>query len=219
MKSMVDVMKKFRDRIATSELPIKCTKWDMGYIAILWLLGMLTACSGSQASQSTEPPQGLPQSLYESVLVVRFIPGGQAEHSWQPALDWSHELSNLRARTASSSDSIVLASSRPRDCDQEQIDCHRDCMRRKPPYPHGARRSHGHIEYCNNKCLNEYMDCLKLQKLEALSFPAIDRAADWLRRYQREVMIGTIVVAAGAAFVVISAGAGLIVLAPMALLT
>ena len=63
------------------------------------------------------------------------------------------------------------------------------------------------------------MDCLKLQKLESLSFPAIDRAADWLRRHQQEVLVGTIVVAAGVAFVVISAGAGLIVLAPVVLLT
>jgi hypothetical protein len=63
------------------------------------------------------------------------------------------------------------------------------------------------------------MDCLKLQRLEALSFPAIDRVADWLGRHQQEVMVGTTVVAAGVAFVVISAGAGLIVLAPVALLT
>lgn len=63
------------------------------------------------------------------------------------------------------------------------------------------------------------MDCLKLQNLEVLGFTAIDRAADWLRRHQREVMVGTTVVVAGTAFVVISAGAGLIVLAPLALLT
>ena len=63
------------------------------------------------------------------------------------------------------------------------------------------------------------MDCLKLQNLEVLGFTAIGQAADWLRRHQREVMIGTTVVVAGVAFVVISAGAGLIVLAPLALLT
>jgi hypothetical protein len=127
-------------------------------------------------------------------------------------------LSNLRASPDFDTGRIVLATSRPRDCDQEQIDCHRECMRRKPPYPHGPRLSHGHVKYCDNTCLNEYMDCLKLQKLEALSFPTLERAADWMRRHQREVTMGTIVVAAGVAFVVISAGAGLIVLAPVALL-
>lgn len=63
------------------------------------------------------------------------------------------------------------------------------------------------------------MDCLKLQKLEALSFTAIDQAVDWLRSHQREVMVGATVLAAAAAFVVISTGAGLIVLVPLALLT
>jgi hypothetical protein len=63
------------------------------------------------------------------------------------------------------------------------------------------------------------MDCLKLQKLEALSFTAIGHAVDWLRRHQREVLVGTTIVAAGVAFVVISSGAGLIVLAPLVLLT
>lgn len=188
-------------------------------IAVMGLLGILTACSSSQTPLVWEPSQGLPDNLHESVLLIRTAPSGQAEYSWQPASFWNQELNGLRASTEVSTPRIVLASRRPRDCDQEQIDCHRDCMRRKPPYPHGARRSHSHIEYCDNKCLNEYMDCLKLQNLEVLGFTAIDRAADWLRRHQREVMVGTTVVVAGVAFVVISAGAGLIVLAPLALLT
>ncbi|HEX5749257.1 MAG TPA: hypothetical protein VFZ09_23715 [Archangium sp.] len=92
-------------------------------------------------------------------------------------------------------------------------------MKRKPPYAHGPRRSHSHIEYCNNKCLKEYMNCLKLQELEALSFTAIHQAADWLRRHQKEVMVGVTVVAAGTAFIVIYTGGGLMVLAPLVLLS
>jgi hypothetical protein len=192
--------------------------WKTGHIAILGLLGMLAACSGSQIRASTEYAQEPLPTLYESVLVVREAPGSLTEYSWQPASEWDWALSNLRARPEFDTGHIVLATNRARDCDQEQIDCHRDCMRRKPPYPHGPRLSHGHIKYCDNTCLNEYMECLKLQKLEPLSFPTLDRATDWLSRHQREVTMGTIVVAAGVAFVVISAGAGLIVLAPVALL-
>jgi hypothetical protein len=187
-------------------------------IALMGLLGVLAACSSSPPL-ITEPSQELPPNLHESVLVIRISPGRQAEYSWQPAPLWNQELNGLRASTEFSTARIVLASSRPRNCDQEQIDCHRDCMRRKPPYPHGVRRNHSHIKYCDNKCLNEYMDCLKLQKLEALSFTAIDSAADWLRRHPQEMMIGATVVAAGTAFVVISTGAGLIVLAPLVLLS
>ena len=197
----------------------KRSSWNRLRIAVLGLLGILAACSSSQTPLIAETSHEFPLNLHESVLVVGVAPGKQAEYSWQPASLWNQELNSLRVSTGVSTARIVLASSRPRDCDQEQIDCHRDCMRRKPPYPHGARRSHSHIEYCDNKCLGEYMNCLKLQKLEALSFTAIGHAADWLRRYQREIMVGTTVVAAGVTFVVISTGAGLIVLAPLALLT
>jgi hypothetical protein len=191
---------------------------SMSHVAILGLLGVLTACSVTQPLPSTESFQGLPQNLYESVLVVRVTPEEQAQYSWQPASEWNQDLRNLRVSAGFDTGRIVLASTRSRDCDQEQIDCHRDCMRRKPPYPHGARLSHGHIRYCDNKCLKEYMDCLKLQNLAPSSFPAIEHAADWLRRHQQEALVGTIIVAAGVSFVVISAGAGLIVLAPLALL-
>src|SRR5687768_1945980 len=110
-------------------------------IAVMGLLGILTACSSSQTPLVWEPSQGLPDNLHESVLLIRTAPSGQAEYSWQPASFWNQELNGLRTSTEVSTPRIVLASRRPRDCDQEQIDCHRDCMRRKPPYPHGARRS------------------------------------------------------------------------------
>ena len=188
-------------------------------VILMGLLGILAACSSSHTPLVAEPSQEFPPDVHESVLVIRVASSGQAEYSWQPASLWNQELNGLHASTGGSTPRIVLASRRSRDCDQEQIDCHRDCMRRKPPYPHGARRSHSHIKYCDKKCMDEYSDCLKLQQLEALSFTAIDRAADWLRRHPREVMVGATVVAAGTAFVVISTGAGLIVLAPLVLLT
>jgi len=92
-------------------------------------------------------------------------------------------------------------------------------MSRKPPYPHGARLGYGHVSYCDNKCLNAYMACLRSQQAAPLRFQAGDSAADWIRSHQDELMIGGIVVVAGVSFVVISAGAGLLVLAPLALLS
>jgi RHS repeat-associated protein len=45
-----------------------------------------------------------------------------------------------------------------RNCDQEHIDCFRDCWKRCPPWPieNGKR---GHYLYCQSKCLAEYMAC------------------------------------------------------------
>ncbi|WP_224248479.1 hypothetical protein [Hyalangium gracile] len=42
----------------------------------------------------------------------------------------------------------------------------------------------------------------------------MDTAVDWVHRNRKSLLIGSVVVVAGVAFVVISAGAGVIVLAP-----
>lgn len=92
-------------------------------------------------------------------------------------------------------------------------------MRRKlpPPLNYIPRGHPTHNEICRKQCLAQYNDCLKLQGLEAVQFPAVAGAVEWLKRYRTELLVGTIVVIAGVTFVVASAGAGLVVLAPLAL--
>src|SRR5262249_29694349 len=67
------------------------------------------------------------------------------------------------------------------------------------------------------QCLSQYNDCLKLQGFEAVQFPAVDGAVEWLKAHRTELLVGTVIVIAGVTFVVASAGAGLLVLAPLAL--
>ncbi|WNG62914.1 hypothetical protein F0U59_34100 [Archangium gephyra] len=43
-------------------------------------------------------------------------------------------------------------------------------------------------------------------------------AVDWLRQHHRELLVGTVVVIAGVAFVVVGSGGGALVLAPFMLL-
>jgi hypothetical protein len=59
------------------------------------------------------------------------------------------------------------------------------------------------------------MDCLKSLKRPARRFSTMDNALDWLERHKKEILIGTIVVVAGAVFVVVSAGTGVLVLTPL----
>ncbi|HEX5751248.1 MAG TPA: hypothetical protein VFZ09_33805 [Archangium sp.] len=47
----------------------------------------------------------------------------------------------------------------------------------------------------------------------------MDEAIDWLKRHRQELLVGTIVTAAGVTFIVVSAGAGVLVLAPLVLMT
>ena len=66
--------------------------------------------------------------------------------------------------------------------------------------------------------MQPYLDCSKLQELKPQEFTAIDTAVDWLKRHRRSILVGSVVVIAGVAFVVVSAGAGLVVLAPAVIL-
>ena len=113
----------------------------------------------------------------------------------------------------------VYASGGTRDCDAEQIVCFRKCWKAEPPWPI-EKGDKGHDKYCTRKCREEYMECVK--ELDArphpLAFPDMKAARDWLANHKTEVLVGTIVVVAGATFVVATGGAGALVLVPLAAL-
>ncbi|RKG99334.1 hypothetical protein D7V97_31845 [Corallococcus sp. CA053C] len=62
------------------------------------------------------------------------------------------------------------------------------------------------------------MDCAELQERKPREFSTVDAAVDWLERHRRSILVGSVFVIAGVAFVVVSAGTGLVILAPAALL-
>lgn len=158
------------------------------------------------------------EDLSAFVLVIQETPDGQVDHSWQRATEF--DLSRYtHASCTSEAGHIVLASRRPRDCDQEQIDCYRDCMKRRLPssQSHIKREDGSKGRFCQNECLDEYMNCLELQKARGLRFTAVDDAVEWLKRNRKELLVGAVVVIAGVAFVTLSAGAGALVLAPVML--
>jgi RHS repeat-associated protein len=100
-----------------------------------------------------------------------------------------------------------------RDCDQEQIDCFRECWNSCPPWPI-KKGSSGHYAYCQTTCLAGYMACRAANTAEeaakALS-NAKREAADWIVNHQ-EVVIGTIIVIAGFAFIAATGPAGAVIL-------
>ncbi|HEX8436855.1 hypothetical protein [Archangium sp.] len=114
---------------------------------------------------------------------------------------------------------IVYASGGTRDCDAEQIACFRKCWKTEPPWPI-EKGDKGHDKYCTKKCREEYMECVK--ELEArprpLAFPDMKTAKDWLARHETEVLVGSIVVVAGATFVIATGGTGALILIPLAAL-
>jgi hypothetical protein len=185
---------------------------------LLFQTCLLLSCGGSIRSVLPPPPEELPKLA----LVIQEAPDGQVVHSWRPAAEFQEELQNLSSSASSRTPSggIVFVSGRRRDCDKEQIACHQDCMRRKlpPPFNFLPRGHPRHNQICRDKCRLAYDDCVAAEKARALRFPAVEGAVEWLKEHRTKLLVGTVVVIAGVTFVVVSAGAGLFVLAPLVLM-
>jgi len=177
--------------------------------------GLLVACSSSQ-----HPPSGGAEELARFVLVIREMPDGQVTHSWQSAEDFELSPYGSAHEPHSLSPRIRLASSGERDCHAEYLQCHRECRSAPlpPHYRHIPRGSVRHDSYCWEKCKQPYLDCEKMKELQPREFTALDNALDWLKRNRKSVLVGSLVVIAGVVFVVVSAGAGVVVLAPAVLM-
>lgn len=103
-------------------------------------------------------------------------------------------------------------------CNELQKQCYKVCRRRKPEITSIPKGSAQHVEHCNDKCLKEFMVCVKrMEELESQEshkqefyFPSIDTALAWLDKHKAEVAIGAVVVvgAVVAAPYVVAVGAG-----------
>jgi hypothetical protein len=186
-------------------------------LAVIALGVLLVSCS---STRYTTPAST--EELAELVLIISELPDGQVTHSWQPAEGFDLSRYRHHASNDSLARHIVRVTARPRDCDQELQDCYQDCMRRPLPSGHGhvktPRKGGGKSEYCRNECWQAYQDCVELQKLRPQEFTAVDGAVDWLKRNHKTILVGSVVMIAGVIFVAVSAGAGLVVLAPIALM-
>lgn len=177
---------------------------------------ILVSCSATRASA---PAPASPEALSRYVLVIEELPDGEATHSWRPASDFDMSKHQRRASPQSIEGPIKLAAS-TRDCHAEYMQCIKECL--KSPLPshlrHIPRGSARHEELCNSKCMQPYLDCCRLQELDAKRFTAIEPAIDWMKRNRKEILVGTVIVAAGVVFVVVSAGAGTLILTPALLM-
>ncbi|WNG58387.1 hypothetical protein F0U59_29320 [Archangium gephyra] len=174
-------------------------------LAVAWLAGCAATDTGVRAGQTEQP-----EDLTSYFLIIRDARDGRAEHAWVKKAEFDGSaFASLAASTSSSG-----ACARSRDCDQEHHDCYQGCKKRKPPYPY-KRNSPEHIDLCNKTCLSSYMECLKATGQHPVEFMGMNDAIGWLKRHRQELLAGTVIVAAGVALVVVSSGAGVVVLAPL----
>ena len=182
---------------------------------------LLVSCSVTR--YSTAGPTSA-QELSRHVLIIQETADGQVFHSWKPlhSFDLSRYPSPHGAENSTRGGRIVHAAW-TRDCDEEFRQCVRMCVGslKGVNWKHATRASKEEI--CRTRCYPAYRDCSELREraeAEALEFSATDEAVDWLKRNGEQLLVGTVIVIAGAAFVVLatgSAGMGLI-LAPALLL-
>ena len=177
---------------------------------------MLVSCS---ATRPPIPDPIGPGALSRYVLVIEERPDGEVIHAWKPASGFDMTKYQYRVSSRRVDGPLRLAAS-ARDCHAEYLQCVKDCL--EAPLPshlrHVPRRSRQHERLCNERCMQPYLDCCRLQELEAKRFTALDPAIDWVKRNRKDILVGTVVIVAGVVFVVVSAGAGILVLAPALLL-
>jgi len=180
---------------------------------------LLASCSSTpKAAPSTA------EELSYRVLVIRESPDGEVSHSWERAEDFDPARFTQRPGADGTAGHIVLASDQQADCYAQYLECYYQCRKTPVPpdfdqYLYDLGPVAGHERYCSEKCMRQYTDCLKALGRRPREFTATDGALDWLKRHRKEVLAGSMVVIAGVVFVVVSAGAGLVVLAPVVLVT
>jgi hypothetical protein len=187
-------------------------------VATLLFGGLLVSCSvtGSIAPTSA-------RELTHLVLFIQDQPDGTATHFWKHAEELEPGSYRLLTGSRETARRIVPVMGWNRDCDEENRECVDKCMDRPLPrgFGHitsGNRKLGGKAEYCREQCSQAYSDCVELEKLQPQEYTAIDTALDWLKRNRKTVLVGSVITIAGVAFVVVSAGAGVLVLAPVVLL-
>lgn len=192
------------------------TAWER---VVASVLGVLLASCGT--TRQVTPASA--EELTHLALFIQEQPDGAVTHSWRPAgeLDLARFSGTSGARQVAGR--IVRTGRQPRDCDEENRECYRECMSRPLPRGYGhmtsGRRGKGpKADYCTERCMQPYRDCQELERLRPQEFTAVDAAMDWLKRNRREVLVGSVVVIAGVVFVVASMGAGLVILVPAVLL-
>jgi hypothetical protein len=158
--------------------------------------------------------------LSRSVLVIKEAPDGQVVHSWEPMSNF--DLSRFSYPVANSGvQGNIVRAAWTRNCEDEENACMEMCLKslRGRDWSHASQGSKNKM--CRDRCRPAYIDCCELrERAEAVKFTAVDDAVDWLKRNHKEVLVGTVIIIAGVAFVVVVVGTGgaALVLAPAVLL-
>lgn len=183
--------------------------------ALLCLL--LVSCSATR--YPTPGPTGA-QDLARYVLVIEESVDGQVSHTWKPLKDFDLTKYPHHASHGGLAGKVVRVATSYSHCDARYETCTDLCTssprpipiegERYPSYRGSWARSRG--TWCQSTCMKFYQMCIEGKgpwaDRQAQEFTRVDAAVDWLKSHREEIVVGTIVVIAGVAFVAAVAGSG-----------
>lgn len=188
---------------------------------------LLASCSAPR--NTLQGPAG-PHELARYVLLIEETSDDEVTHSWTPASDFDlTKYPHRTSRLSNLDERFVPVATHTSHCVGRLRACIDMCTSSPSPIPieweeypsyRGSWvRNRG--TWCQSTCTKFYQMCITGRgpwaEPLAQEFTTIDSAVDWAKRHRNEILVGTIVVIAGVAFVaaVAGSGGGVLVLAPL----
>ncbi len=175
---------------------------------------ILVACSTTRASATG--PTG-PEDLAGYVLLLTPQADGRVTHSWRPVSEFELNAYQSQVHTTGFHGRVVNAAFTSEECQQEYAVCVPECyastrIRQVSKYVydtriHGPWRT-GKYAYCERACMKQLAECIHDAAPEPVKFEAIEPAVGWIKENRNTILMGTVVVIAGVAFVAIVVGSG-----------
>jgi len=192
---------------------------------------LLVSCSATRPMIAAQGPTG-PHDLARYALIIQEMPDGRVTHDWKPIKDFELTKFQYTQNAMNSYRGIVRASSTGLEeyCEGRRVQCEQDCLASSRPI------KVGHLTYqdvktkpwreakwrwCPEKCREQADMCRRRMGSWAeeyvAEFNAIEPAVDWLKTHREEILVGTVIVIAGVAFVaaVAASGGGALILVPL----
>jgi hypothetical protein len=175
---------------------------------------LLVACSTTRTSATG--PTG-PEDLARYVLFITQQPDGRVTHNWRPVAEFELNAYPSKVHTNGFYGRAVTATFTSEECQHEYEVCVPEChastrIRQVSKYVydsrvHGPWRT-GKYAYCDQACMKQLANCLHDVEPEPVKFEAIAPAIDWVKENRNNILMGTVVVIAGVAFVAVVVGSG-----------
>lgn len=192
---------------------------------------LLVSCSTTRPLAAAQSPTG-PHDLARYALLIQEMPDGRVTHDWKPLRDFDQTRLQHPLSAMSSNRGIVRVSSTELEayCEGRRLQCEQDCLASSRPVKVGHWTyqdvktkpwREAKWRWCPTHCLEQAVQCNKKRgswaEEYAAEFNAIEPAVDWIKTHREELLVGTVIVIAGVAFVaaVAASGGGALILMPL----